>query len=48
MNLVGLISNLLLSHKFLQILNKLKLEASVYQRNGSIGISNQRVRHPYF
>ena len=25
---------------------KLKVEASMYQRNGRLGISNHRVRHP--
>ena len=48
MNLVGLSINLLFSHSFKQCLKKLKLEASTYQRNGRPGISNQRVRHPYF
>ena len=48
MNLVGLIINLSFSHNFELCLKKLKLEASMYQRNGMIGISNQRERHPYF
>ena len=46
MNLAGLIINLLFSHNDQQCLKKIKLEASMYQRNGRLGISNQRVRHP--
>ena len=46
MNLVGLIINLLFSHNFEQCLKNLKLEESMYQRNGRLGISNKKVRHP--
>ena len=45
MNLVGLIVNLLFSHNFKQLLKHLQLESSMYQGNGSIGISKQIVRH---
>ena len=48
MNLVGLTINLLFSHNFKQFLKNLESEALMYQRNGRIGISKQRVRHLSF
>ena len=39
--------NVIILSQLLTMPHKLKqLQASMYQRNGRLGISNQRVRHP--